>query len=69
MDLFVRRGDGDSRRIVAGRVTKEVAFEPVVESLNDEIGNNYEVKYPNSLLSLPMIGSQARSTKGKIRPR
>jgi hypothetical protein len=56
-------------RITAAGMTKEVAFEPVQDSINDRIDDAYRAKYRSSEYLNPMIGTRARSATIKIIPR
>ena len=56
-------------RILAGDLTKEVAFEPVGADLNDRIDEAYRVKYRGSPYLKPMIGARARAATVRIVPR
>jgi len=56
-------------RIIAAGMTKEVAFEPVDDSINDLVDDAYRVKYAGSAYLSPMIGKRARSATVKIMPR
>lgn len=56
-------------RIIAAGMTKEVSFEPVEGSVNDQIDNAYRAKYKGSPYLAPMIGARARSATVKILPR
>ena len=80
-DLYVRAYNGQSSRwhqaairqkagrIIAGGLTKEVAFEPVGADLNDRIDEAYRVKYRGSPYLKPMIGARARAATVRIVPR
>jgi hypothetical protein len=79
--LYVRAYNGQSSRWYqaamrqqAGRVfaiglTKEVAFEPVGEDMNDRIDEAYRVNYRGSPYLNPMIGPRARAATVRIIPR
>ena len=54
-------------RIIAGGMTKEVAFEPVGGSINDSIDDAYRSKYAASPYLKPMIGARAATVR--IMPR
>jgi hypothetical protein len=56
-------------RIIAAGMTKEVAFEPAEEALNNEIDEAYRAKYRESPYLCPMIGVRARSATMKVMPR
>ena len=56
-------------RITAGGMTKEVTFEPVDGSHNDQIDEAYRAKYKGSPYLPPMIGARARSATVTILPR
>ncbi len=56
-------------RIIVAGITREVAFEPVQEALNDRIDEAYRKKYRGSPYLNPMIGPRARSATVKITPR
>ncbi|GGG90167.1 DUF2255 family protein [Silvibacterium dinghuense] len=47
----------------------EVAFEPVVDEINDRIDEAYRAKYSTSPYLAPMIGKRARAATVKISPR
>ena len=78
--LYVRAYNGQSSRwhqaamrqkagrILAGGLTKEVAFEPV-DGDNDRIDEAYRVKYRGSPYLDPMIGARARAATVRITPR
>ena len=80
-DLYVRAYNGQSSRwyqaamrqkagrVLAGRLTKEVAFEPVYADINDRIDEAYRVKYRGSPYLNPMIGARARAATVRIIPR
>ena len=77
-DLYVRAYNGPSSRwykaamqqnagrIKAAGLTKDVSFEPVDKSINDQIDDAYRAKYKSSPYLEPMIGARARSTTVKI---
>lgn len=56
-------------RIIAVGMTKEVTFEPVEGSINDQIDEAYRAKYKGSQYLSSMIGARARSATVKIVPR
>ncbi len=56
-------------RITAAGITKEVAFEPVNGSINDQIDDAYRAKYHTSEYLKPMISARARAATVKIIPR
>jgi hypothetical protein len=60
-------------RIIAAGITKEVAFEPVDESIDGPINNRidgaYKAKYKGSPYLNPMIGTRAQSATVRIMPR
>ena len=56
-------------RILAGGLTKEVAFEPVDADINDRIDEAYRAKYRGSPYLKPMIRSDARAATVRIIPR
>ena len=56
-------------RVLAGGLTKEVAFEPVDGDINDRIEEAYRAKYSDSPYLNPMIGAQARAATVRIVPR
>ena len=56
-------------RIIAAGMTKEVTFEPVNASVNDDIDDAYREKYRGSPYLPPMISARARSATVKILPR
>ncbi len=80
-DLYVRAYNGPSSRwykaamqqnagrIKAAGLTKDVSFESVDKSINDQIDDAYRAKYKSSPHLEPMIGARARSTTVKIVPR
>jgi len=80
-DLYVRAYNGPSSRwykaamqrnagrIKAAGLTKDVSFESVDKSINDQIDDAYRAKYKSSPYLEPMIGARARSTTVKIVPR
>lgn len=80
-ELHVRAYDGQSSRwyqaalrqqagrVLAGGLTREVAFEPVDIDVNDRIDEAYRVKYRGSPYLSPMIGARARPTTVRITPR
>ena len=80
-NLYVRAYNGQrsrwyqaAMRQQAGRVfaiglTKEVAFEPVGEDMNDRIDEAYRVKYRGSPYLNPIIGARARAATVRIVPR
>jgi len=56
-------------RIIAAGLTREVAFEPADDALNDRIDDAYSAKYRGSPYLKPMIGKRARAATVRIRPR
>ena len=56
-------------RITAAGMTKEVAFEPVEEPINDSIDDAHLAKCNGSPYLSPMIGAHARSATVKVTPR
>jgi hypothetical protein len=78
--LYVRAYNGTSSRwytaamqqnagrIIAAGMTKDVTFEPVKGSINDQIDDAYRTKYKSSPYLPPMIGARARSATVKIVP-
>ena len=81
-DLYVRAYNGRSSRwyqaamrqkagrVLAGGLTKEVAFEPADDAeINDRIDGAYRVKYRGSPYLNPMIGARARAATVRIVPR
>jgi hypothetical protein len=56
-------------RITAAGIRKEVTFEPVEGSINDQIDDAYREKYKGSPYLSPMIGARARSATIKVMPR
>jgi hypothetical protein len=56
-------------RITAAGMAKEVAFEPVDGSINDQIDDAYRGKYRGSRYLDLMIGARARSATVKVTPR
>jgi hypothetical protein len=56
-------------RITAAGIRKEVTFEPVEGSINDQIDDAYREKYKGSPYLAPMIGARARSATVKVTPR
>ena len=56
-------------RVLAGGLTKEVAFKPVDADINDRIDEAYRVKYRGSPYLNPMIGAHARAATVRIIPR
>jgi hypothetical protein len=56
-------------RIIAAGITKEVAFEPVVDPINDRIDEAYRAKYHGSSYLNPMIGKRAHAATVRIMPR
>ena len=77
-DLYVRAYNGQSSRwhqaamrqkagrILAGGLTKEVAFEPVDADINDRIDEAYRAKYRGSPYLNPMIRAYARAATVRI---
>jgi hypothetical protein len=55
-------------RITAAGMTKDVAFEPVDDSINDRIDDAYRAKYETSPYLPPMISKRSRSATVKIEP-
>ncbi|MES0099656.1 DUF2255 family protein [Mesorhizobium sp. M0019] len=55
-------------RIIAARMTKDVAFEPVDGPINDRIDDAYRAKYRGNPYLSPMIGARARSATVRIVP-
>jgi hypothetical protein len=80
-ELYVRPYNGSSSRWYkaamtqsAGRITvagmtKDVTFELVKGSINDQIDDAYRTKYKSSPYLQPMIGSRARTATVRITPR
>jgi hypothetical protein len=56
-------------RVLAGGLTKEVAFKPVDADVNDRIDEAYRVKYRGSPYLTPMISAQACAATVRIMPR
>jgi hypothetical protein len=56
-------------QIRAAGMTKEVAFEPVDDPINDRIDAAYRAKYGGNPYLEPMISARARSATVKIVPR
>ncbi|MFZ0394026.1 MAG: DUF2255 family protein [Terracidiphilus sp.] len=56
-------------RIIAAGMTRDVAFEPADESLNDRIDDAYRAKYAGSPYLRPMVSAAARSATVRITPR
>ena len=56
-------------RVLAGGLTKEVAFKRVNADINDHIDEAYRVKYRGSPYLNPMIGAHARAATVRIIPR
>ena len=56
-------------RITAAGMTKEVTFEPVEGSINDQIDDAYREKYKGSPYLAPMIGARVRSATVRVTPR
>jgi hypothetical protein len=56
-------------RITAAGMTKDVSFEPVENSINDQIDEGYRAKYQSSPYLKPMISTRARSATVKIVPK
>ena len=79
--LYVRAYNGKSSRwyqaalqqkagrITAAGITKEVAFAPASETINDRIDEAYRAKYRNSPYLNPMIGTRARAATVRITTR
>lgn len=55
-------------RITAAGITKEVTFEPINGTINDEIDDAYRAKYKTSPYLPPMISARARSATIRIVP-
>jgi hypothetical protein len=55
-------------RITASGMTKEVMFEPVDGSINDQIDDAYRAKYHDSPYLDPMLGARARAATVKVIP-
>lgn len=55
-------------RIIAAGMTKDVAFEPVEEAMNNRVDDAYRAKYHDSPYLAPMIGARARSATIRIIP-
>jgi hypothetical protein len=80
-ELYVRAYNGQKSRwyraavsqragqILAAGMTREVAFEPADESLNEAIDKAYRAKYAGSPYLRPMISAAARSATVRIAPR
>ena len=80
-NLYVRAYNGQSShwyqaatrqkagRVIAGGLTREVAFESVGADMNDRIDAAYRVKYRGSPYLNPMIGAHARAATVRIIPR
>ncbi len=78
--LYVRAYNGPSSRwyqaamqqkrgrISAAGITKEVTFEPVAGSINDQIDEAYRARYRTSPYLQPMISQRTRSATVKIVP-
>ena len=56
-------------RIAAAGMTKEVGFEPVLGSIQDQIDDAYRAKYKGSPYLGPMISTRARSATVRVMPR
>ncbi len=56
-------------RIAAAGMMKEVTFEPVEGSVNDQIDDAYRAKYKGGPYLAPMVGARARSATIRIAPR
>lgn len=56
-------------RITAAGMTKDVSFEPVENSINDQIDEGYRAKYQSSPYLKPMMSIRARSATVRIVPR
>ena len=56
-------------RIVAGDLTREVAFASVDGAIDDAIDDAYRTKYRGSSYLSPMIGAGARETTLEVIPR
>ncbi len=55
-------------RIIAAGMTRDVAFEPVEDALNDAIDEAYKAKYRGNSYLNSMISARARSATVRIRP-
>jgi hypothetical protein len=55
-------------RITAGRMAKEVRFEPVTGAINDRIDDAYRAKYRTSPYLDPMISARARAATVRVTP-
>lgn len=55
-------------RIIAAGLTREVGFEPVAGTINDNIDAAYRAKYAKSAYLAPMIGARARAATIRITP-
>ena len=79
--LYVRAYNGQSSRwyqaamrqkagrVLAGGLTREVAFESVGADMNDRIDAAYRVKYRGSPYLTPMVGARACAATVRIIPR
>jgi hypothetical protein len=56
-------------RVLAGGLTREVAFAPADADMNDRIDEAYRVKHCGSPYLTPMIGAHARAATVRIIPR
>jgi len=61
----IKQGAG---RITAAGITKDVTFESIKGTINDQIDHAYKAKYKGSPYLAPMIGARARSATVKIMP-
>jgi len=61
----VKRNSG---RVTAAGLVKEVAFEPVSGSINDQIDEAYRAKYRDNPYLKPMISRRARGATIRIVP-
>lgn len=80
-NLYVRAYNGRNSRwfksaiaqkagqITAAGATRDVAFAPVEDDLNDRIDDAYRAKYAGSQYLAPMIGDRARAATLRITPR
>ena len=55
-------------RIAAAGITKDVTFEALDGTINDQIDDAYRAKYKTSPYLQPMIGARSRSATVKIEP-
>jgi hypothetical protein len=56
-------------RITTAGLTKDVAFEPAEDDLNNRIDDAYRAKYRTSSYLEPMIGAGARGATVRVAPR